>query len=188
LAEDFADEKDLWSGRPVRIPFVLSTLVGSRAVFGLVYAGFSVLWMALVWQSGADFWLFGLPFFLMGVGVIFGSTVKRLLTYGNTEYRITDKRVINKTGADRLEYIRLERVQETSVDVGFLDKMFGTGTVRAAAPGRDAFVIDCVKEPHEVEEILQAAIRNSVSYCSKCDGVIPAGVSVCPYCGNVVAK
>jgi len=191
LAEDLcANEKELWRGKPARIPFILSALWGPQFPFGLVFSGFSVFWMILASQAGGPFWLFGLPFFFVGLGVSFGASVRRLLAFRNAEYLITDKRVTTKTGAIGLntEYLDLDKVQETSVEVGFFDKVFGTGKVCATSSSGYSFVIDCVKEPYDVKEILQAAIRNTVSYCGKCDGVIPAGVAVCPYCGNVVAR
>ncbi len=52
----------------------------------------------------------------------------------NTKNVITDQRLITHTGAIGLDtrFIDLGKIQEVHVNVGFVDKIFGTGTLIVA--------------------------------------------------------
>lgn len=131
-----ADEKVLWSGKPVKIPFILPSL--AAIPFGLVFMVISISWMTpLALEAPDPFWLFGLIFFFAGFGVGFGAPIRQLVAYRNTEYLITDQRLVTQTGAIGLDtrYLDLDKIQEVYVQVGFIDKMFGTGTIFAVTAG-----------------------------------------------------
>jgi uncharacterized membrane protein YdbT with pleckstrin-like domain len=101
------------------------------------------------------------------------------VAYRNTEYLITDQRVITQTGAIGLDtrYLDLDKIQEVYVQVGFIDRMFGTGTIFAVTAGQvyvgrggpfdrsiDRFMrpsLAALKEPYEVQNILQEAIAKA---------------------------
>jgi len=87
-------EKVLWIGKPEKIPFVIP-IMGTIPV-GLVFMGFSIFWMWTATSTGAPwpFALFGLPFVLISIGITFGSPIWQLMRYQNTEYMITDQRII----------------------------------------------------------------------------------------------
>jgi hypothetical protein len=73
-------ERILWEGRPDGAFHVgIGNLVGT--VFGLFFTGFSIFWMTMAAQAGGFFWMFGLIFFFVGLGVagnaLFGNTWKR---------------------------------------------------------------------------------------------------------------
>lgn len=174
-----ADEKVLWSGKPVRKAFILPGLVSIP--FGLFFLAFSIFWMWGAASAGAPnfFSLFGLPFVLVGVGVTFGPSLLQLLRYRNTEYMITDKRIITQTGAIGLDtrFVDFDKVQEVYVQIGVLDRLFGTGSVYAMTAGFSGFVprggygyggfagnrpsLAALKEPYEVQKLLQEAIEKS---------------------------
>jgi len=131
-----ADEKVLWGGKPVKIPFILPSL--AAIPFGLVFMIISISWMTpLALEAPDPFWLFGLIFFFAGFGVGFGAPIRQLVAYRNTEYLITDQRLVTQTGAIGLDtrYLDLDKIQEVYVQVGFIDKMFGTGTIFAVTAG-----------------------------------------------------
>jgi len=165
-----ADEKVLWSGKPVKMPFIIPSL--AAVLPGLFFMGFSIVWMMMASQAPGGFWLFGLIFFFVGFGVSFGTPIWQLMRYQNTEYMITDQRLITQTGAIGLDtrFVDLDKIQEVYVRVGFIDKTFGTGTVLAVTAGH-VFVdlsrgpgapvrpsLAALKEPYEVQNILQGAI------------------------------
>lgn len=165
-----ADEKVMWSGKPVKMPFILPGL--AAIPFGLIFIGFSIFWMMMASQAGGSFWLFGLIFFFAGFGVSFGAPTRQLLAYRNTEYLITDQRVITQTGAIGLDtrYLDLDKIQEVYIQVGFIDRMFGTGTIFAVTAGQvyvsrgGSFMrpsLAALKEPYEVQNILQEAIAKA---------------------------
>jgi uncharacterized membrane protein YdbT with pleckstrin-like domain len=165
-----SDEKVLWSGKPARMPFVLSSF--ATIPFGLIFMGFSVFWMMMASQAGGPFWLFGLIAFFAGLWMSLGVPLRQLVAYRNTEYSITDQRIITQTGAIGLDtrYLDLNKIQEVYVQVGFIDKMFGTGTIFASTAsyvnvGRGGALtrpsLAALKEPYEVHNILQEAIAKA---------------------------
>jgi len=165
-----ANEKVLWSGKPVKTPFIFPGLVA--VPFGLFFTGFSIVWMMMASQAPSPFRLFGLIFFFVGFGAIFGAPIRQFVAYKNTEYLITDQRIITQTGAIGLDtrYLDLDKIQEVYVQVGFIDRMFGTGTLFAVTAGHvyvgrgGAFMrpsLTALKEPYEVQNILQEAIAKA---------------------------
>lgn len=174
-----ADERVLWSGKPVRKAFILPGLVSIPV--GFIFLGFAIFMMWTTALAGAPgaFSLFGLLFVLVGIGVAFGPFLFQLLRYRNTEYMITDKRIITQTGAIGLDtrFVDFEKVQEVYVQIGVFDRLFGTGSVFAMTAGFSGFVprggygyggfagsrpsLAALKEPYEVQKLLQEAIERS---------------------------
>lgn len=176
-----ANEKVLWSGKPVKKAFVLTGLISIP--IGLIFLAFAVFWMWSAGSAGAPylFTLFGLPFVLIGFGMTFGPSIWQFMRYRNTEYMITDKRIITQTGAIGLDtrFVDLEKIQEVYVQIGVIDRLFGTGTVYAMTAGFSGFVprgsygygyggfnfnrpsFAALKEPYEVQKLLQEAIEKS---------------------------
>jgi len=171
-----ADEKVLWSGKPVKMPFIIPSF--ATILPGLFFMGFSIVWMSGAISAGAPsgFWLFGLIFFFIGFGVCFGTPIWQLMRYKNTEYMITDQRIITQTGAIGLDtrFIDFDKIQEVYIQVGFIDKMFGTGTVLVTTAGL-VYVdtakggasmsmrpsLAALKEPYEVHKLLQEAVEKA---------------------------
>ena len=176
-----AGEKVLWSGKPVRRAFILPGLISIP--FGFIFLGFSIFWMWTAASAGAPsfFSLFGLLFVLIGFGIALGPALLQLLRYRNTEYMITDKRIITQTGAIGLDtrFVDFDKVQEVYVQIGVMDKLFGTGSVHAMTAGFSGFgprggygygyggfvgsrpSLSALKEPYEVQKLLQEAIEIS---------------------------
>jgi uncharacterized membrane protein YdbT with pleckstrin-like domain len=174
-----ANEKVVWSGKPVRKAFILPGLVSIP--FGLIFLAFPLFWMWTADSTGAPhfFSLFVLPFVLVGFGIAFGPSLLQLFRYRNTEYMITDKRIITQTGAIGLDtrFVDFEKVQEVYVQVGVMDRLFGTGSLYAMTAGFSGFgprggygyrgfpgnrpSLSALKEPYEVQKLLQEAIEKS---------------------------
>ena len=86
------DEKVLWSGKPVLIPFIFSGLI-VIPVIGIVWLIFATFFVLSALSMGANifpFVFFSLFVLLMGLGIIMGPLLVELLRYKNTEYMITD--------------------------------------------------------------------------------------------------
>ena len=98
-----------WTGTADAGRSALSAL--PAAVFGIPFAGFALFWITMAYRGShaiskssssiggafSFFPLFGLPFLLIGLGIVFAP----LLVYRkalNTVYGITDKRVLVITG------------------------------------------------------------------------------------------
>ena len=153
-------------------PFVLPHSFATIP-FGLVFIAVSLFGFYLPLSSGGaplEFILFSLVFVFVGLAVAFGEPITRLLAYRNTEYVITDHRLITQTGAVGLDtrYVDLEKVQEVYVNVGVIDKLFGTGSIFAVTAGQ-VYVgaqggrpyLASLKEPYEVQRLLQEAIEKA---------------------------
>ena len=146
-----------------------------------------------------------LMFLLTSFIFVFSPPVYVLIKYLNTEYIITDRRIITKTGVLKKDImsVDLSKVIEVYVEVSFIDKMCGTGTVYAKIASLDTSVLESLKEegydildleprfeslrePYKVQELLQSASSRAVVYCSKCGDTIPTDNKVCPRCGNMI--
>ncbi len=175
-----ADEKILWSGRPVMKAFVLPAL--ASIPFGLFFLAFAVFWMWTASSAGATFLVFGGVFVLMAIAIVLGPSLWQLMRYRNTEYMITDKRILTQTGAIGLDtrFVDFDKIQEVYVKIGVFDRLFGTGSLYAMTAGSPAFgpsmtpyqygfggmyglrpSLAALKEPYEVQKLLQEAVERS---------------------------
>ena len=170
-----AGEKILWSGKPVMLPFIFNGLVSIPV--GLFFLAIAVYYMSTLRAIATYSMLIPILIFLViGLGVFLGPLIWHLMRYHHTEYMITDQRIITQTGAIGLDtrFVDLDKVQEVYVKVGFIDKIFGTGSIIATTagfvpvsaptfgigtPGAMRPSIDAVKEPYEIQRLLQEAIE-----------------------------
>jgi hypothetical protein len=91
------NEEILWTGKPKFIPFIFTGILG-----GLVTIGFALVWVvtATSWDKNGDnpmsnyFWLFGLIPLALGLFTFF----KKVLSFSNTAYSYSDKRVMMRSG------------------------------------------------------------------------------------------
>ncbi len=171
-------ERILWRGKPVLKSFVLVNNI-FPFLFGLVFMFFSLAFFVFPMISfGAplEFVLFPLVFFFVGFGLAFGMPIWAFLAYRNTEYLISDQRLIIQTGAVGIDmrFVDLEKVQEVNVRVGLVDRLFKTGSIFAVTAGQPfigwqrgpgwsgSYVarpdLAALKEPYEVQKLLQDAI------------------------------
>jgi uncharacterized membrane protein YdbT with pleckstrin-like domain len=120
--------------------------------------------------------------FIIGliVGLILIPPIWQLLRRRKTEYLITDQRVIIQSGAigKDTRFIDLDKIQETQVKVGFIDRRFGTGSILILTAGQVAMGniggdtvswefgplpkvtpgISVIREPYDVQKLLQEVI------------------------------
>ncbi len=90
------DEAILWQGQPDgRMTFGARDL--AAGLFGLVFAGFALIWMILAAQAGGFFWAFGLIHFSVGVGIGAGGPIWRSYRLRRTWYTLTDRRAFIAT-------------------------------------------------------------------------------------------
>jgi Bacterial PH domain len=128
-----------WTGTADPARAALSALPAS--LFGLPFAGFALFWMTAAYRGShamskastnpiggvfSFFPLFGLPFLLIGLGIVFAP----LLTYfkaQKTAYAVTDKRVLVITGG-RTRTVR-SCTPADIVSVDHREREGGTGDV-----------------------------------------------------------
>lgn len=97
------DEQLLWTGKPVK---KIKLLPAERfnIVFGIFWTAFSAFWIAMAsWGTsqieGGDamtkiFPLFGVPFLLIGLYLVFVAPIRSKNRRKNLEYALTNKRIL----------------------------------------------------------------------------------------------
>lgn len=171
----------LWEGKPVKKAFIIPTSI-FPAIVGLFFLIPVLLFVLPTLLMGFFFgaFLFNLIFLLIPLALIFGPTIWSLMAYKNTEYLISDQRIITQTGAIGIDtrFVDLEKIQEVYVRIGFFDRIFGTGSIMAITAGQ-VYVgmpqgygwgggmygarpsLSALREPYEVQKLLQEAIRQA---------------------------
>jgi hypothetical protein len=89
-------EKVFWQGLPdTSLQFSLSHR--PEMLFGLLFTGFSIFWMAMASLAPRPFWMFGLPFFFVGLSTIMRRNIIAALARRYSTYSLTSQRAINAT-------------------------------------------------------------------------------------------
>lgn len=93
-------ERILWQGRPLARPD-WPALLRAQVLFGLVFAGFALFWIAQAWRMADGspapgalrglFPLFGLPFLVVGLNLALGPALRPWLAARGTWYTLTDR-------------------------------------------------------------------------------------------------
>jgi hypothetical protein len=125
-------ENILWSGYPAQgIRFVPQDAF--MIPFSLLWGGFAITWETTAVAGGAPFLfaLWGIPFVLMGLYMIFGRFLADARTRANTIYAVTDQRVIILSGlfARSLRSLELPGLAE----INSTEKPDGSGTIAFGA-------------------------------------------------------
>lgn len=121
-------EKLLWAGRP-RQGFVLRAADAFLIPFSLLWGGFAIFWEASVLASGAPwfFALWGIPFVLVGLYIMFGRFWVDARQRAAAAYAVTSERVVIVSGvfARRVKSLGID----TITDVSLTERGDGAGTI-----------------------------------------------------------
>lgn len=93
------DEYVLWQGRPEKgMVFSFSDVI--TTLFSVVWLAFSVFWEYTVIKNSPSvvMVLWGIPFVAVGIYLLFGRFIQRIIADKNTYYVVTNKRIIIKQG------------------------------------------------------------------------------------------
>jgi len=165
-------EKIIWQGKPVFGPFILSGFGG--IIPGFMFFLFALFWTTGAWSAGApiEFIFVGSLFMLIGLFILLGGPIVQWLRFKNTEYVITDQRIITQTGAFGLDtrYIDIVWIREVYVVVSIIDRLFGTGSVMVstssgfiggASPNTNSLrpSLASLPDPYGIQKVIRDASR-----------------------------
>ncbi len=171
-AELGPDERLLWAGRP-RLGFMLRPADALMIPFSLMWGGFAIFWEASVIRGNAPlgFALWGVPFVLIGLYIIFGRFVVDARQRSNTFYGVTSERVliVSHLFGRKVKSLNLD----TLTDVTLNERGNGAGTItfgplapfygwqRSGWPGMTNAVpsFELPSDAREVYEIIRNARR-----------------------------
>ena len=127
-------EQLIWSGQP-RQGLLLRPSDAFMIPFSLLWGGFAIFWEAAAILSGAPvfFWLFGVPFVLIGLYLIFGRFFTDARTRAATFYGLTNDRIIITSGkhGKRVQSLSLSTLGDITLD----ERGDGSGTITFAVAG-----------------------------------------------------
>ncbi|MBQ4600827.1 MAG: hypothetical protein IJB17_04280 [Oscillospiraceae bacterium] len=161
-------EQILWRGKPEQ-----GNLVTGRDAFmipfSIVWCGFAVFWFVSVLVSGAPvfFALFGIPFVVMGLYLVFGRFLWTAHMRKQTQYVITNRKIIRKRGQ------KIDIQDHTKAAIHVTVHSNGCGTIRIGAEGYygrqsydlsgnpyGVFLIENVAQVARVQQLLYSAREN----------------------------
>ena len=153
------DEKVIYQTRPHWVIFVLPVLL---AIFSLIM--YSYLKAKL--SAFSQFYIFNMPLYAAAAWFIFLTAIffgiKAYITHRFSEYGITDKRIVMKTGwiQRRSIEIFLEKVEAIYIDQTTIGRIFNYGTIIIVGTGgsKDPFLY--VPQPLKFRNRAQQQIDN----------------------------
>lgn len=126
-------ERSLWTGKPQQgIRFRASDAL--MIPFSLLWAGFAIFWESAVLIGGAPFFfgLWGIPFVLVGLYMIFGRFLVDAFLRSRTTYAVTGERILIRSGLlnSTLRTVNLKTLADMSIET----KKDGRGTLTFGQP------------------------------------------------------
>jgi hypothetical protein len=164
-------ERLLWSGRP-RQGLMLRPSDAFVIPFTLLWCGFAIFWETGVVRSHAPAFmqLWGIPFVLVGIYVVFGRFWVDARQRARTSYGLTDQRIIIISGilSQQVKSLNLRTLSEMSLT----ERDNGLGTILFGTPGpwwitsgmqwpgmsaQSAPMLEGIENPRDVYERIRSA-------------------------------
>ena len=173
-AELASGERLLWSGRP-RLGIFLRPSDGYVIPFSLMWGGFAIFWeySALTSKAGLFFGIWGIPFVLVGLYLIFGRFFVEAQQRSKTYYGLTNQRVVIVSGLFSRSIKSLQL--RTLSDISLAERSDGSGTITFGAtapwwsgmsgwPGASRYqspAFDSISSARDVFERIRTAQREA---------------------------
>ena len=127
------NEQLLWFGRP-RQEFFFRKSDALVIPFSLMWGGFAIFWETSVWMSNAPFLfrLWGIPFVLVGLYMIFGRFLVDVRQRKKTFYGVTNERIVIISGLFNQSVKSLSL--QTLTDMTMEEFINGLGTITFGTP------------------------------------------------------
>jgi hypothetical protein len=167
-------EQPIWQGKPSPARYALRKAAYTFPA-GIFFFGFSLFWLYAAYaggnatdQAGFVFWMFGIPFVILGACMVL-SPAWHLLRATNTTYAITDRRAIIEISGLFPRWTSIPLNQVRFVDVHSSNEGPGHVLFQEAAPTyywmeggmkqRDGFI--AIADAAKVGQMLRTAIQKS---------------------------
>ncbi len=158
-------ENLIWKGKPKKKCFILSNIF-TMLPFALPWLIFDVFFIVAFMTNMDDEMKKMIPFFviffafhLMPVWMWLSSILTANRRWKNTEYYITDKRIIIKNGlvSGNYETVYYKDIETVNIHVGITDKMFGVGDLMINSKHGNVSFLD-IEDAKEVYPKLQKIV------------------------------
>lgn len=134
-------EKLIWQGKPKKSAFVLNKCLVSLP-FVLIWLAFDGFFIFVVVKNGGwnQMAPFLIPFFAIHLFPVW-KWISGIVTAGkkwrNTEYYVTDKRIVIRSGFIGIDYQTLyyKDINNVTLNIGVIDKLLGVGDIYFSTPG-----------------------------------------------------
>ena len=126
-------ERIVWEGRP-STGLILRPIDVFLIPFSLVWGGFALFWNVSAWTTAdLSFNLFGLPFLIVGLYVIFGRFLVDISLRRNLSYFVTNKRVLieRRSTGSNTKSLDIDRLPALELD----ERPDGSGSIRFGTSG-----------------------------------------------------
>ncbi len=166
------DESIIWKGIPKKSAYIINSSM-KMAPFALIWLLFDGLFIYNFLSAGemlGSMLLMIIPFFalhLMPVWIWLFNLLTASKRWKNTEYAVTNKRVLIRNGLVGYQYdsIYYTDIANVSLRVGTIDKMLGVGDIYLAMHvaingSKTSPAILDVEEPQRVFSIVQSTVMN----------------------------
>lgn len=124
------DENLLWTGKP-KTGIIFNNYDYYMVPFSLFWCGFVIYWTYNAMQIEFIFGLFGVPFVVIGLIIVFGRFIIDAKKRENTVYGITENRIVIKSGifSKNIESLNIKTLSNLSLR----EESDGTGTITLGA-------------------------------------------------------
>ena len=163
------NETVLWQGIPKRSAYILNASIKMLpiAIIWLLFDGFFIINLLGAGFHGMN--IIMIPFFLIHlfpVWIWLFSTITASKRWKNTQYAVTDKRILIRNGLIGYDYksIYYTEISNVNLRVGMIDKMLGVGDIYLSLEGFTSkghpimsSIVD-IEQPEIAFKIIQKAV------------------------------
>ncbi len=124
------DEEIIWTGKPKFIPYLATGFAAGIGAFLFVGIYYFMTRDAKGEDSSTgefQIWFAALP-----IAIFLWEFLRKLLSFGNTSYGYTNKRVMMRSGFIGTDFksIDYDKISDIEVTVNFIERAFNVGTIK----------------------------------------------------------
>ena len=157
-------ETELWRGKPKKSAFITQKSLTMLPI-AIVWICFDSNFIRLSLEDGEMLW-FLIPFFalhLLPVWIWLGNVITASKRWKNTNYYITNRRIIIQSGFFAVNEASLfyKDIRNAQLKIGLLDKLFATGDIcfdSDLGENKKGFAFEDLENPQQVYNRVQKII------------------------------